>query len=375
MSIKYDGFSDIGGVDYQIDPISRGVRGSIQFNDGQGGFAGHPMSNVVVEYNPVTGEEYANIYATNLISNAAIDYENIELFHALVWDGSNWVNHFPEEIVTSTGADVAVTRGQAVYVSGGSGATPRISPSISTDPATMPSIGITIENGSPGDEVHVATSGVINVDLPGMTAGNTVYVSNTAPGGLMDVRPRGGIDLVQNIGIVVKGGTPGKLLVTGVGRTNDVPNTELVSVSDTNAIDGVYVRDAANTFMRVALSTVKTFVIPHPNHPGRLLVHGCLEGPEGGVYYRGKGNSSRPVRLPDYVPGLITGEPTIHVTPIGNSQPLGVSEWDRATNTFRVIAGRPTDFHWTFTAMRTPVDVEPFETGVEVKGQGPYRYI
>jgi hypothetical protein len=130
------------------------------------------------------------------------------------------------------------------------------------------------------------------------------------------------------------------------------------------------------TTFEIRYDTAKTFVIPHPNRPGRMLVHGCLEGPEGGVYYRGKGNSSKPIRLPDYVPDLVNGdEPTIHVTPIGNNQSLGVSEWNRATNSFRVIADRPTDFHWTFTAMRIPVDVEPFETEVEVKGQGPYTYI
>ena len=48
-------------------PVAGGTKGSIQFNDGQGNFTGHPMANVVVEYDPNTGEEYANVYATNLL--------------------------------------------------------------------------------------------------------------------------------------------------------------------------------------------------------------------------------------------------------------------------------------------------------------------
>ena len=32
----------------------------------------------------------------------------------------------------------------------------------------------------------------------------------------------------------------------------------------------------------------KTFVIDHPDDENKYLVHVCLEGPEAGVYYRGK---------------------------------------------------------------------------------------
>ena len=32
----------------------------------------------------------------------------------------------------------------------------------------------------------------------------------------------------------------------------------------------------------------KTFIIDHPIDKNKYLVHGCLEGPEFGVYYRGK---------------------------------------------------------------------------------------
>jgi hypothetical protein len=168
------------------------------------------------------------------------------------------------------------------------------------------------------------------------------------------------------------------LSAAGASRQLQIDNAFGVTPMNSTAVGGTQgnIMHYDPTTFEIRYDTAKTFVIPHPNRPGRMLVHGCLEGPEGGVYYRGKGNSGKPIRLPDYVPDLIGGgEPTIHVTPIGNNQSLGVSEWNRETNSFRVIADRPTDFHWTFTAMRIPVDVEPFETEVEVKGQGPYTYI
>jgi hypothetical protein len=43
-----------------------------------------------------------------------------------------------------------------------------------------------------------------------------------------------------------------------------------------------------NTTKQFVQSTSKTFVIDHPVDPERYLVHACLEGPEAGIYYRGK---------------------------------------------------------------------------------------
>jgi hypothetical protein len=36
-------------------------------------------------------------------------------------------------------------------------------------------------------------------------------------------------------------------------------------------------------------NTSKTFIIDHPIKKDKYLVHACVEGPETGVYYRGKG--------------------------------------------------------------------------------------
>ena len=426
MSINYENFSDIGGIDYQNNPLPGGTGKSIQFNDGSGNFAGNQLANIAIEYNS------ANILATNMIANefvgngtrlyntvdapdsvyggignvasinvtngritsmsnviisgsggvttlgqltdVTIDSGSLNTYQAVVWSGTEWINHYPETVTTSTIAEESITNGDVVYVFNGSGTNPRVKKSIATDSNTMPSIGISIDTGNPGDEIHVVTKGIINIQLPGMTVGNTVYVSNTVLGGLMDYKPLGGTDLIQNVGICIKSGNGGKLLVTSVGRTNDIPNTQLAAPGVTT-VNGVYVQNNTGDFLRVPSNDIKSFVINHPNRAGRYLVHGCLEGPEAGVYYRGRGNSMYPVRLPDYVPDMIKGEPTIQVTPIGNNQCLGVSEWNGTSNTFRVISDYPTDFYWTFTAMRLSVNTEPLQRDVDVHGEGPYKYI
>ena len=46
----------------------------------------------------------------------------------------------------------------------------------------------------------------------------------------------------------------------------------------------------------------------------KWLVHGCLEGPESGVYYRGKDIAPTTVKLPEYV-SKIASDFTVQVTP------------------------------------------------------------
>jgi hypothetical protein len=76
----------------------------------------------------------------------------------------------------------------------------------------------------------------------------------------------------------------------------------------------------------------KSFNIPHPLKPNKRLWHGCLEGPEYGVYVRGRLTNSNVINLPDYWSGLVDPETiTVSLTQIGYSQDLIVEkiEWGR----------------------------------------------
>ena len=70
----------------------------------------------------------------------------------------------------------------------------------------------------------------------------------------------------------------------------------------------------------------KSFIISHPTKPGKLLKHGSLEGPEFGVYVRGK-VTGKIIELPDYWLGLVNEDTiTVDLTPIGKHQKLYVEK-------------------------------------------------
>ena len=124
----------------------------------------------------------------------------------------------------------------------------------------------------------------------------------------------------------------------------------------------------------IVLNTSKTFVIQHPVEKDKYLVHASLEGPEAGVYYRGKGeipSGSQQVRipLPDY--SRVFDEFTVSVTPISVFSELAASEVEDGA--FTVFGGGK--FFWHVFARRTHLEVEPLKSGVTLKGAGPYRWL
>ena len=127
----------------------------------------------------------------------------------------------------------------------------------------------------------------------------------------------------------------------------------------------------------------KTFVIDHPNYPEKKhLVHACLEGPESGVYYRGKNEIKKDkdfviINLPDYFDNLIVKDSeTINLTHIYDGENKLYSATEINNNSFKVY-GKPGKFYWIVHAKRknTDFNIEPNKSDVNVKGDGPYKYI
>ena len=127
------------------------------------------------------------------------------------------------------------------------------------------------------------------------------------------------------------------------------------------------------------LPPAKTFIIDHPLNPNKHLVHACLEGPEIGVYYRGKGTiapntTCTVITLPAYVPAF-ANDFTIQITPIYNGQaPSVYAASDIVNGTFEVH-GSPGSFYWHVHGSRGAINVEPLRSEVTVRGDGPYKYI
>jgi len=101
----------------------------------------------------------------------------------------------------------------------------------------------------------------------------------------------------------------------------------------------------------------KAFNIPHPTKEGKRLWHGCLEGPEYGVYVRGHLKDTNVIELPDYWSGLVDPESiTVSLTQIGSSQDLIVDgiDWGRRV---KVRSGNGTNIncYYIINAMRKDV--------------------
>lgn len=114
-------------------------------------------------------------------------------------------------------------------------------------------------------------------------------------------------------------------------------------------------------------ATTKSFVIPHPTKEGKKLRYGSLEGPENGIYIRGKLTGTDTIELPDYWTKLVDPDSiTVTLTPIGTHQKLYVK--DVCNNTVTVgnenLLDKTINCYYVVYAERC--DVEKLEVEIDV---------
>jgi len=237
---------------------------------------GNTLSNVTLQVVTDKGNTTSNTlqftnehtaFTTDLVSNVEVKLDqlsnvvitNLEADHGLVYDGSNWVNDFNLhnfiKIHNLTGS--TLYRGNVVYiVDSFNNNVANVALAKSDSAATMPAIGLIHENVLPGDEgVAVAYGKVQGINTLGYTEGQTVYVSNTNAGHVMNTKPYGLGDQIQNVGICIKAHqNNGVIFVTGVGRSNDIPNAPI----ETTTSPYVYVNTADNNLRKIVPSNLLT---------------------------------------------------------------------------------------------------------------------
>jgi hypothetical protein len=115
----------------------------------------------------------------------------------------------------------------------------------------------------------------------------------------------------------------------------------------------------------------------HPLDQDKYLVHTCLEGPEDGVYYRGRceivNNHSGTITLPDYVDKIASGF-SVQVTRIYSDSIKKCSVSNVVNNQFTVY-GENGAFFWMVYGMRNEIVVEPNKSDVTLKGTEPYHWL
>lgn len=142
---------------------------------------------------------------------------------------SHFIGNFSGKLETdckNTSGSI-IPKGTPVYITGTVGATNvlEVAPADAGDPTKMPAVGLTSIELSVNGTGHVTYLGnLLGVNTNSYTVGQTLYVA--VGGGLTNVKPTGATELIQNIGRVGRVNTNnGEIIVSGSGRTNDVPNT------------------------------------------------------------------------------------------------------------------------------------------------------
>src|SRR6056300_198750 len=221
----------------------------------------HPTTAILTDLTSNV-EVKLNQLANVSINTTDVD-ESLRSDHVLVYDGVNWVNEYPAHNYIRFYNDSGATlySGNCVYIVGHHNTNlVEVGLASATSADTMPSIGIVYNTSvAQGDQgVAVAYGKVNQMDTSGFLEGDTLYVSNVNAGLLSNVKPYGvDLDLIQNIGVCTRSHpTSGTIFVTGVGRSNDIPNARIVL--DEGDINYVYVNDQNNDLKKIEPSNLLT---------------------------------------------------------------------------------------------------------------------
>jgi len=116
----------------------------------------------------------------------------------------------------------------------------------------------------------------------------------------------------------------------------------------------------------------KPFDIPHPTKgEGHRLRYACIEGPEVGVYCRGRVRNEKIIKLPDYWKDLVDVESiSVQLQPIGAHQDVIIKRWDAETIHLQAQGGLPVNCFYHVYASRK--DVNPLH--VEYEGKDCFDY-
>jgi hypothetical protein len=170
--------------------------------------------------------------------------------------------------------------------------------------------------------------------------------------------------------------TKGNVRIEGDEGTEEALNVSGGSGDNTVYIEGdLYVSgdiDGGNkgrlaSRFGTADSLGKVFDMVHPTKgQGWRLAHACIEGPEVGVYFRGRLRRGKEIFLPKYWKGLVhTNSISVQLQPIGAHQDIIVKRWDDDKIYLQAMGGMPIDCFYHVYGERK--DINPLH--VEYEGE------
>ena len=253
-------------------------------------------------------------------------------------------------VVTTAQVGGAVT-GNILKIAGTAAGTANITTDVTTGTLNIAqSVTGTVAIGSSGTvQLGTSVSVVTTAQVGGAVTGNILKIAGTAAGTVTissDVTT-GTVSLFTGLttAVMTVGSAAAGTLAIAFNKASTSTTTGAVTIAG-----GLGVAGAVN-------AQTKSFIIDHPTKPGKLLKHGSLEGPEFGVYVRGR-CQGKYIQLPDYWLGLVAADSvTVDLTPIGSHQKLYVEkiEGDRVYIANDALFGRSVDCFYTVWGARKDV--------------------
>jgi len=166
-----------------------------------------------------------------------------------------------------------------------------------------------------------------------------------------------------NAQIIGDGGTQNALYVTGGSSVDSVYIKGDLYVSGSTDCGN---KGRLASRFAAADASPKPFDIKHPSKDGWRLRYACIEGPEVGVYHRGRVRGEKIIKLPDYWKDLVDVESiSVQLQPIGAHQDVIVKRWDDEFVYLQAQGGMPVNCFYHVYAARK--DVNPLY--VEYEGE------
>lgn len=172
----------------------------------------------------------------------------------------------------------------------------------------------------------------------------------------------------------------GNSLISGNEQTDNALKVSGGKSVDTLFVDGdVFVTGSVDCLSKGRLEArhveadgkPKPFDIPHPSKEKYRLRYACIEGPEVGVYIRGRVRNEKVIVLPKYWKNLVHEDSiTVQLQPIGAHQDIIIKRWDDEKIHLQSRGGMPISCFYHVYAERK--DINPLI--VEYEGEECFDY-
>lgn len=224
-------------------------------------------------------------------------------------------------------------------------------------------------NGGVAQMLGVTSSSATNIGAvirgAASQTGDLIQWQNSAGTDLTSIDSGGSIRFNVNSAPMIKWGTA--TILEGVGSTasiriNPYGSTYIGLIVKGTASQSANLQEWQNS-SGTAIGTMsasgaftaitKSFDIPHPTKENMRLRYGSLEGPENGVYVRGRSKQDY-IALPDHWRGLVDEDSiTVNITPVGKKQKIYV---DKIENNKIYLGGNVKEYFFTVYGERKDVD-------------------